>query len=100
MPGQIGSPCIGMENIDVGQATVHDELSSALHLFSAAFHTDHPARGTHTFGEKAQTTLWATADLDRSPSFPHTHLIEQPARIMGKFVSLPLQTLLLRLTVT
>jgi hypothetical protein len=68
-----------MENINVCEVTVRDELLSALHLFSAAFYTDYPALGTDTLGEKTETTLRATADLDHLPSFPHTNLIKQTA---------------------
>jgi hypothetical protein len=67
-----------MEHIDVCEVTVRDELLSALHLFSAAFDADYTAGGTDAVGEKTETTLWATADLDHSPSFPHTNLVKQP----------------------
>lgn len=66
-----------MEHIDVREVTVRDELLSALHLLSAAFHADDPARGTDTLGEKTETTLRPTADLDHSPSFTHPNLIKQ-----------------------
>src|SRR6478609_9198243 len=59
---------IGMQNFDVGQMAVRDETLCTLRLLSAAFHTDNPARRTDAPGEKAKTTLRATANLDRAPA--------------------------------
>jgi hypothetical protein len=78
---------------------IRDEPSRTLYLLSAAFHTDNPARRTDAPGEKAQTTLRATANLDHAPACRNTDVIKQPVRIGGKLLSLPSQTVLLRLPI-
>ena len=90
---------IGMQNFDVRQLAVRDEPSRTLYLLSAAFHTDNPARRTDAPGEKAKTTLRATANLDRAPARLYADVIKQPVRIGGKLLSLPSQTVLLRLPI-
>jgi hypothetical protein len=77
----LGKTCaasIGMKDFDVRQATVGDELLSALHLLITPFHTDYPACGTDALGEKPETTPWATADLDDSPTVANADLVKQP----------------------
>ena len=66
----------------------------------ATCHTDYPARGADALGEKTETALRATADLDDAPTATNIDLIKQPAGFMGKLARLPLQTILLRLPVT
>ena len=90
---------IGMQNFDVRQMAVRDEASCTLHLLSAAFHADNPARRTDAPGEKAQTTLRATANLDHAPACRYADVIKQPVRISGKLLSLSSQTILLRLPI-
>jgi hypothetical protein len=89
-----------MENINICEVLVHNELLRSYDLFSTAFDTDYSARGTDTLGEKTKASLWTTANLDRLPSLPHTNLIKQPGGIMSKFVRLPLQSLLLCLSIS
>src|SRR5437868_778790 len=86
---------IGMQYVDVCQTAVRDEASCTLHLLGAAFHADDPARRTDAPGEKAQTTLRATANLDHTPARLYTDVIKQPVRIGGKLLSLSPQTILL-----
>jgi hypothetical protein len=94
----LGQAClapIGMQNFDVRQMTVCNEALGTLRLLGTAFHADDPARRTDAPGEKAQTTLWATANLDRAPARLYANAIEQPVRIDGEFSSLSLQAILL-----
>ncbi len=86
LPRQACIAPIGMQNLDVRQMAVRDDASCTLHLLSAAFHADDPARRTDAPGEKAQTTLRATANLDHAPARRYTDVIKQPVRIGGKLV--------------
>ena len=88
-----------MQNFDVRQMAVHNQAPRSLHLLGAAFHADDTARRTDARGEKAQTTLRATANLDDAPARQYTDGIKQPVRIGGKLLSLPTQAILLCLPI-
>lgn len=97
--GQARPAPIGMQNIDVRQMALCHEATRTLHLLITALHADNPARRADASGEKAQTPLRATSNLDHAPACLHTDLVEQPVRIGGKFFSLSPQAILLRLPV-
>jgi hypothetical protein len=99
MRGQACLARIGMQDFDVRQLAVRDKPSSPLHLLSAAFHADDPARRTDAASEKAQAALRVTTNLDHAPARRYADVIEQPLRIGGKLLSLSRQTILLHLPI-
>jgi hypothetical protein len=89
-----------MENVNVSETLVGNELPRSYDLISAAFDTDDSAQGADTFGEKTEASSWTTTNLERLRALAHMNLTEQPSRIIGKFVSLALQSLLLCLSIS
>jgi hypothetical protein len=99
LPGQTGVARVRVKHFDIRQVTVCAELLCALDLLKAAFYAHDFACDTDASRKQIETAPRAASDLDHVPTSANADLIEQSARIMGKFVGLSLQTLLLSLAV-
>jgi hypothetical protein len=95
LPGKTGVARVRVNHFDIRQVTVSAELLCALDLLKTPFYADDFACGADAGREQIETAPRAASDLDHLPTSANAKLVEQSFRIVGKFVGLSLQTLLL-----